>query len=177
MTDSQNPYEVLPDAVLPTPEKPPSTLPEALEPTGTFLVVTSGVTVLPQRCVYSNEPTADESLVQQTLKWSGRSFRPSLGVHRCEIQYYVSAKIRNARKLRLRLLVLWIVPCLAFAVWLQSWLIFALTFLIPHIVEKFMSVRTVPAPPLSIADYRDGRFWIHGCCTSFLLQLREELNL
>jgi hypothetical protein len=175
MTDSQNPYELLPDAELPKAENIPNPL-QGIEPTGTFLVMPSGVT-LPDRCVYTNEPTTSEDIVSETLTWGGKSFRPSLGVRRCEIRYSVSSRIRQQRKLRKRFLISLILLCLALGLWLQSWLMGILLVLLVQGLDNFLSRGTRPSPPLHITDFRDGRFWVNGCCIQFLLQYREELGL
>lgn len=173
--EQPNPYEWSPEAADGIPTGP------GIEPTGTFLVITTAAS-LPPRCVFTNAPTNPEDRTTEALKWSGHSFRLSSGeVHECHLDYSVSPEIRTQQ---------WVVKAYQSTMGLGITLVTVLLLIGAEMVGLTLGVglAIVPAvlklkgypleaPRLFIADFKDGRFWIKGCDTRFLLTLRTDLDL
>ena len=173
MTASENPYEVLADKA-DLPVWPPI----EVDQTGTLLIVQSPAQ-LPNRCVFTNEPTGTDDVVNYQLEWHGKkSFRLAL-TKRCQIQY--STLPANHPMGWHRFVLLLPVTCLLFAEIFDvtvglSFLESILCLLVVLILTGLSWHLARQNPRLEIAHFENGRFWIKGCAPEFLQQLEAELR-
>ena len=139
---------------------------------GELFVVGSSAT-LPRRCVVTNESVDESGLVEDRLTWSP-SFRLVLRHQRCDVQYYLSPRGRKRPRRRMISAIrylFFVLPLIAF-----FFLFFGTS--LPVVIGTFSGVLTSLVPSkrqskLSIVRYRNGRFWIAGCCPEFLAELSE----
>lgn len=177
-SDEPNPYAVSDNKNV---SLPLSDYPGDIEPTGTFLIVREQAN-LPNRCVFTNVPTTDHDIVETALKWNGSPFRLSDQQRTCNLRYSVSAEVRRQHT-RINtmtalatgiVIIIVLATALSFDMGLTIWVAVIATAAESAFA---MRIRRNQRGPLRIADYRDGRFWIQGLSTEFLLAFREELDL
>ena len=149
---------------------------------GKYLVVPSG-TVLPPSCVKTNQKITDREMRQKVFEWCSPWVALSFLISgcilivlyfvlrkRCELVFGVHPSVRSRYRRRA------MVKALATAICFVGILVAAAADYGPLIAVACvlfilaMASNFLGNTPLSIAKYRNGRFWIRGCCPEFLAQ-------
>jgi hypothetical protein len=170
MTASENPYELLADKA-----DLPAAPPIEVDQTGTLLIVQSPAE-LPDRCVFTNEPTGPDDVVNYQLEWHGKkSFRLAL-TKRCRIQYSTLPANGPGGWQKLVLLgpVVWLVMHIFIVTAEPSPVELFLCSLVALILVAISSYMSRKNPRLEIVHFENGRFWLKGCAPEFLQQLQAE---
>lgn len=153
---------------------PQETVEDRVKVDGNLLVVNKR-TELPDRCVYSNEPTRKSQRTEQRLRWTGGRGKLVVMSKSCTIRFGIS---RGAR------LRIW-GQTIAGALIIAGAVSLLITLAIPNslvlsAISGFVLAGglwlawNVEVPNLRVVRYEPGRFWIEGICESFLRQLEQE---
>ncbi len=154
-----NPYAAPADSS----DAPHLELPEIMVD-GKFLVVASGVQ-LPSRCVKSNAVMTDKDRVQQTLSWSGKSFRISPSSGDCELTFYAKPIHRWGPKAFVATVLfvasIGMMELMSLPI---STAVGLITASAVALLGSISSHQTI----LRTVKYKHERFWIKGCDRNFL---------
>ena len=145
-----------------------------IEVDGDCLIVRSQ-SVLPPRCIVTNEPVSDVPAVRRRLEWRGRTFQFVVSAKRCDLMVFVSRGNRYRLSLSKVVDLLVIGSIVAFIVTLCSGV--PPSFVVPGMIAilglaGWLSHFRID---LKVVNHVKGRFWIKGISQEFLDQLRDEL--
>jgi len=167
-----NPYRS-PAAAIHTATRTPT-----LRAEGNYLVVSSDAR-LPPRCIKTNQPVTDDDAVRRNLYWCSPWVVPLILVSGCImilVYFLVRKKITltfglhpdQRRRYRRRMIVTVLV--LVGSVAVMPMASESGPMLITVLVNFCAAVAylLLGTSPVSVGKYRDGLFWISGCCREFL---------
>lgn len=145
-------------------DNPPQ--PNFIRVDGQHIVVTSP-TILPSRCIYTDEPATNDERVHRSLRWAP-PFRLVIRQQRCEVSFCIGPSWRRARRRRTAFVLLGCTTA------------FVVAMLLTQIVSVWLVVIfcslmfAATSEPLKIVRAQGGYFWIKGPGSAYLESCRRD---